>query len=386
MTDTLDRETLADLARPRTWPAISIHMPTHRTGPGVQQDPIRFKNLVRTAEESLRNAGMRLPDVDALLQPAHDLLGDTAFWRESTDGLAVFLSEDFSRIFRLDIELPERITIGKRFLIRPVLPSLDTGERFFVLAFSKKCVRLLEGTRTEVRELDLAGVPTSLADALKYDDYERQVQFHSGTPAGGGTGRRPAMFHGHGGIPDVEKTNLSRYFRMIDRGLHEFLRDDCAPLLLAGVDYLIPIYRQVNSYPHLVDVSMTGNPDEVSAAELHAEARGLLKPYLRAELERNLACFRELEGTDLVSDDLAKIVPAAHEGRVKVLFVSQAPAMYGSFDPTSARLHISVEPQPDDWDLADLAVAESLLHRGTVHAVEAIDADKATVTAAIFRY
>ncbi len=386
MTDTLDRETLAELARHQAWPAISIHLTTHRAGPDVQQDPIRFKNLVKTAEESLRNAGVRSPEIDALLRPARDLLGDTAFWREGAEGLAVFLGEDASRVFRLDVELPETVTVSERFSIRPVLPALDTGERFFVLALSKKRVRLFEGTRTEVRELDLAGVPASLADALKYDDYERQVQFHSGTPTGGGPGRRAAMFHGHGGIPDVEKSNLSRYFRMIDRGLRAFLRDDHAPLLLAGVDYLIPIYREMNSYPHLVDVSMTGNPDETSAAELHIEARRLLEPHFRVGLERDLASFGELAGTGIVSDDLAEIVSAAHEGRVKVLFVSQALAAYGSFDPASARVDINDEPLPGDWDLTDLAAAETLLHGGTIHAIDAIDAEKTAGAAAIFRY
>ncbi|MDZ4178191.1 MAG: hypothetical protein U1E29_02995 [Coriobacteriia bacterium] len=383
MIDVLDRGTLTELARHQGWPAISIQLTTHRAGPEIQQDPIRLKNLLRTAEEDLAKAGMRLPEIDALLRPARALLEDAAFWREGSDGLAVFLGEDSYRVFRLDIALPESVSVGERYAIRPVLPALNTGERFYVLALSKNHVRLLEGTRHEVHELDLTGVPASLSEALQHDEYERQVQFHSGTPASGGAGRRAAMFHGHGGLPDVEKNNLERYFRLIDRGLHEFLRDDHAPLILAGVDYLLPIYRAVNSYPHLVDVSMTGNPDETPAHALHAEARTMLEPHFRAERERDHRQLSELSGTPTVSEDLGEIVPAAHEGRVKVLFVSPHTAMYGTFDPSSSRVDVSDTPGSDDWDLAELAAAETLLHGGTIHA---FDAEEPARAAAIFRY
>lgn len=385
MTDILDRETLIELSRHVGWPAVSIHMPTHRSGPEIQQDPIRFKNLLKTATERLAGH-LRMPEIETLLAPAFRLQQDAGFWRESADGLAVFLGEDETRVFRLEIELPEAVTVAERYTIRPLLAALNTGERFFVLALSKKRVRLLEGDAAGVRELDLTGVPESLAEALKYDDFERQVQFHSRTPAAAaGRGRRAAVFHGHGGIPDVEKENVARFFRAVDRGIHELLRDDDAPLLLAGVEYLMPIYREVNSYPHLVDAALTGNPDEMTPQELHAQARDVLRPHFRAEFESDLRTWRELSGVGGASEDIREIVPAAHEGRVRVLFVSPHSTVWGAFDPSSARVDVRDEPRPDDWDLADLAAAETLLHGGVVHAVGGSPGEPESA-AAIFRY
>ncbi len=380
MTDTLDRETLTEIARHEGWPAISIHMSTHRAGPDVQQDPIRFKNLLKTAEETLHES-MRAPDIAKLLAPAYDLLGDTAFWRGSTEGLAVFVGTDDFRVFRLDVEVPESVMVAERFSIRPVLPALGVDERFYVLALSKKCVRLLEGTRHEVHELDLTGAPQSLADALKYDEYQRQVQFHSGTPAGAAGGKRAAMFHGHGGVPDVEKSNLLRYFRLIDRGMHELLRDEDAPLLLAGVDYLMPLYKEASSYANLVDVSMAGNPDELTPAELHAEARKLLEPLFRAELTRDLEKLEALLGTGAASRTLTDILPAAHEGRVDVLFVSPQRTDWGTYDAETRVVTLNGgERSAGARDLFDLAAAQTLLHGGTIHAT-----DEPPISA-IFRY
>ena len=55
---------------------------------------------------------------------------------------------------------------------------------FFVLALSQGSVRLFEGSRDGIRELDLADIPTSLRDAVGYDYEQRSLQFHTGAGAG----------------------------------------------------------------------------------------------------------------------------------------------------------------------------------------------------------
>ena len=42
---------------------VSLYMPTHRGGAEIEQDPIRWKNLLRTAEERLEKKGMRSSDI-----------------------------------------------------------------------------------------------------------------------------------------------------------------------------------------------------------------------------------------------------------------------------------------------------------------------------------
>jgi hypothetical protein len=50
----LTTDTLRELIKAHEPPCISLYQPTHRTSPDNQQDPIRYKNLVREAERSLR--------------------------------------------------------------------------------------------------------------------------------------------------------------------------------------------------------------------------------------------------------------------------------------------------------------------------------------------
>jgi hypothetical protein len=69
---------------------VSLFMPTHRAGRETEQNPIRFKNLLREAEDRLLATGLRSPDVREILKPAQRLLQESGFWRNQSHGLAVF--------------------------------------------------------------------------------------------------------------------------------------------------------------------------------------------------------------------------------------------------------------------------------------------------------
>ena len=241
---------------------ISIFMPTFRTGVESQQNQIRFRNLLRSAEEKLLSAGLRAQEVKELLEPAQALPGNVLFWRRQSDGLALFLCTDLFRYFCLPEAIQEFIVVADHFHISPLLPVLSGDKRFYILALSQKEVRLLEGTGQNFREIDLEAVPKSLEEALQYDEIEKQVRFRTGSVSGGSG---MAMVSGHGGVADDTKDNLLKYFRMIDRGLHDLLKDERAPLILAGVEYLFPLYREVNTFPHLVEEGIPGNPTGASS-------------------------------------------------------------------------------------------------------------------------
>jgi len=97
--NTLSKDELKRLAEEQAGLCVSIFMPAHRVGPETQQDPIRFRNLLRDAEERLIAEGLRVPDARKLLTPAQKLLADGFFWRHLSDGLALFLSPNVFRYY-----------------------------------------------------------------------------------------------------------------------------------------------------------------------------------------------------------------------------------------------------------------------------------------------
>ncbi|MBI4480639.1 MAG: hypothetical protein HY651_11505, partial [Acidobacteria bacterium] len=203
--------------------AISIFMPAYRAGTETLQNPIRFKNQLRQAEQRLSEMGVRAAEVRSLLEPLRSLVDNYDFWQHQSDGLAVFRSADLFRSFRLPIDFPELAVVTDRFHIKPLLGFLTADGHFFVLALSQNTVRLLECTRYKADEVPLPeAVPKSLAESLKFDDIEKHLQLHS--VGQGGEGGRTAVFHGHGTGSEEEKSRLAAYFRQIDRGLREILR------------------------------------------------------------------------------------------------------------------------------------------------------------------
>jgi hypothetical protein len=365
-------------------PCISVFMPAHRAAPENQQNPIRFKNLLGEAEPQLLASGLRTPEVEKRLKPAQELLNNRSFWQHQSDGLSVFISPQTSRYYRLPLEFDELVVVTNRFHIKPLLTLFSGNGRFYLLALSQNEIRLFQGTRFSISEVELEGVPESIDQALKYDHPEKQLQFHTRTP--GGTGDRAAMFHGHGVGTDDAKQNIFRYFRQIDKGLHNLLKEEQAPLALAGVEYLLPIYRQANTYPYLAAEGITGNPDELSAKELHGRAWSVVQPLFLKAQDEAATRYKQLVGTGLASKDLKAIVSAAYHGRVESLFVPVRIQEWGTFDADANVVHLHQDAEPDDEDLLDLAAIQTLLHEGTVYAVKSEEVPDGAVLAAVFRY
>lgn len=367
---------------------VSILLPTVRAGAEVQQNPIRFKNLLRSAEDQLTKLGLRTSDIAKLLQPATALLGDPDFWRQTGDGLAVYVAPGQTHTFRLPLSFEERVSVKPRFHVKPLFPLLSGDGRFYVLALSQKSVRLLEGTRDSVSEVDLEGVPESLAEALGTDQTVRQSEFRavgSGAPGGGSQG---PVYGGHGVGDEDAKQDILRYFHRVDRGLRELIAGKQIPLVLAGVDYLLPIYREANTHKHLIDAGITGNPDALSAKELHAKAWELVKPIFSKAQAEQAALYQELaaRADPRASNTLKDIVVGAHGGRVATLFAEMGARTWGRFNAGDGTVHVHPEMQPGDQDLLDLAVSFTFTNSGQVYVVEKGAVPGGKTIAAIFRY
>ncbi|HSL81730.1 MAG TPA: hypothetical protein VLF66_03085, partial [Thermoanaerobaculia bacterium] len=254
------------------------------------------------------------------------------------------------------------------------------------LALAQKYVRLLEATRHSVREVDLGDLPTSLNDALGYEVEETHLQFHTGTPRRTGEATRSAVFHGHGGGEDDVKLEIQKFFNLLDQGIGTVVADKQAPLVLAGVEFLFPLYRQAADYPHLVDGGVPGNPAELPNEELHERAWPLVEPHFARGREEAEGRFRELLGTGQASAQLDDVVTAAHDGRVDTLFVALGTRRWGSFDETSRKVEASDHNGPGTEDLLDLAAIQTLLKGGTVYAVPPERVPEGREVAAVYRY
>jgi len=362
---------------------VSIYMPTVKSGPEIQQNPIKFKNALRKAEKALQER-VDHKRVKRMLAPAEKLLEETRFWNQQSLGLAVHLSDGFFHTYRLAIPVQDLITIGKRFHLKPMLALLDVRARFYVLVLSQNLIQLLDCTPYSVSPMEVPSMPHDIADALR-EESEKQLQFHTGT--GSAKGGRAAAFHGQGAGKDARKDKLLRYFRTVNSHLEEVLKNQDVPLVLACVDYLFPIYQEANTYARLYSEALTGNFEEERSENVKDQAWELVKPHFQKYQEEALREFRELAHTERTSEDLRKILPASFEGRVQALFVNVGEYMWGQYDPVENQVVLHESKESGDEDLMNLAATETLRKGGSVHVVTR---DEISVSGklvfAVFRY
>jgi hypothetical protein len=386
MNDHITLEIIMALINTTDADCISLYMPTHPIGTETQQDPIRLRNLLDQAEEKLRAAGYAKMGVEERLASARQLLDDRLFWQNQAEGLALFLSSDGTQQFRLPIGVEELVVVADHFHIKPLLPLMTGDRRFYVLALSQQHLRLYEATRTTMTEVDLADIPTSVNEALPYDDLERQLQYHTGSGSQG-DGGRAAIFHGHNvGGSDDKKDALRRFFQQVDAGLMDLLGTDRAPLVIAGVDYVAALYKMVSSYPQHLEQDVTGNPDALSDDDLHDQAWEIVAPTLEAAQTRALSKYGALLAQDQASAKLDLVLQAACTGRVNTAFVNLDRQIWGVMDETSYSLRVDDEPTAENEDLIDLAARQTLAHGGEVYALSSEEMPDNAAVAAFFRY
>lgn len=385
---TISRDEIRTLLYTQADYCVSLYIPTARRGvASTQQNPIRFMNALRQAEDHLLACGLRTSEARTLLEPATHLLYHKVFWRHQSDGLAVFLTSDMShcQYYRLPLAFDELVVVTNRLHLKPLLPLLNGDGQFYVLALSQNNVRLLQCTRYSVMEVALPDIPTSLDEALQRDYATAPVQFYTCTQ-GRGSVARAAILHGYGVGNEDHKTDLLRYFQQIDRGLRTLLCDEQVPLVCAGVDYLLPIYREANTYAGLMDVGIPGNPEGSRAEELHAQAWSIVQPVFAQAQVKAEARYRRYAGTGLALNDVPAIITAACHGRVAMLFVAVGVQQWGLVNPHTGVAQLHQEASPGDADLLDVAAIQTFIHGGTVYAVAPDDVPGGAPLAAVLRY
>ncbi len=379
-----NKEDLEHLLKEKDGTKVSIYMPTLRAGRETRQNAIGFKNRLRQAEKGIQTAVPKAASVDDLLAPAKRLQRNSLFWQHQSDGLAVFLSAGTFLYYCVPLNFKEMTVVNDRFYIKPLLAVFSGEEQFYLLALSQKNTRLFEGNRYSLRPIEIKGLPKNLSQTLGYDNLEEHQQFHTRAPSRGG--RRDAIFHGHGGAADVYKVNILRFFQAVDKALHDPLGNKQLPLVLAGAEPLLPIYRKASHNPFLVAEGIPVNPDELDDENLHALAWKAVEPQFFQSREKALAAFDELSPTDRVLADLKDIVPAAHYGRVGVLFVARNAQRWGIFNSKENAVIFEPKPKPTNSDLLDLAAVRTLLNGGTVYVMEPEQLPAQGPAAAILRY
>lgn len=346
---------LSDLARISSPPCVTMYLPLDPGHPDIEANRLELKEMIRSVRSELETTTeLRRPEVVQLLVPAEELLASTR-WPLGSKGYALFGAPGLWVSTEVSIPVAPLGVVSSRFVITPLVGAVDRAEaRFYVLVVGREHTRLLRGHRFGLTEVDAPGMPHGVFDALWYEHHERHLNVHGGSHHG--ADRIVGTVHGSGSENDLRKSQLRRFLTAVNDAVVAYLRDERAPLVLAGVDYEVAQYRDVNRYPNLVATAVTGNVDQLSHAELHTRALPLAAQVLDRPRQ---VLLERLRSSALATTDLAAVLRAAREGRVEALLVRRDRLQWGTVD---ARGVIDEYPQrrPGAVELLGVAVAEAL--------------------------
>ncbi len=385
--DRIRRQDVESLLDHQEHPCVSLYLPLHPEGSDGQGqgDAILLNNLLDQAEEQLTQRGTRRPVARKLLSEMRRLPDDNAAWQLRGKSLAAFASPALTRAFRGNGLGEEAVFVDDKFHVRPLLPQVIEDDKFYLLALSQHVVRLLQGSEQGLRPLDVPQLPANLTLALNIDEVPRGSQVHSAMRGDQGQGKQAGVFHGQGGKPETVKDDMRLFVREVAGVVDRRLQRESAPLILATVAATVPIWRETSSYPYTLDAFVSGNPDHLTAVELHAKAWPLVQPALQAEREDLYQRIHEKENPR-ATFGLPVVITAALRGQVDSLFLDCSRPWWGMYDVDSDTVFVHPQPQPGDADLVEMAAVETLRHGGRVFAMRGKRSDPEAAAEALLRY
>ncbi|MFG0260870.1 MAG: hypothetical protein ACF788_00550, partial [Novipirellula sp. JB048] len=158
----LNADDLKELASITAKPCVSLLMRTHRSGREVQQGPIRLKNLLREASQKLEAADQD----DSILERLHSKINASQFWQHQGEGLAIYVTPDAYRMFRLNRSVDDQVFVGESFFIQPLIRESNAAGEYFVLALSWDEASLFRAEGTSFTMIETGELPAKFDDLV----------------------------------------------------------------------------------------------------------------------------------------------------------------------------------------------------------------------------
>jgi hypothetical protein len=380
----IPKELFTYLSTYRSGICVSIILTTHQAGVQVneQEDQLAYKNAVQQVEKILVQRNTDQHTIKKILHPAYELLKDEELWHNLKSGLAVYMADDFMKFIRLPGTVNQEILVNTSFSVMQLVPFMVRIEYFYILDISKKNCRFFRADAFGIEHIPVEELPNAVDDVVHFENKEDEKLFRMSN-----NGARATSYHGMGaGKPD-EKQHIALYLEEVDDTLWKtHLNRSNAPLLLSGIDYLIPIYKSVSDYKYIWPEALTGNHQGEDAGTLYRQAMKIMQPFFDQPLKKALEDYGNKSATSLSSENIAEIIPAAYYGRISHLFVQKDAHIWGTFREDTSELKLTDEQKNDSENLADRTVAKTIETGGAVFIMDIEQIPGSNAMAAIFRY
>ena len=364
---------LQELLKPRQGSCVSIHVKTDRKKQSTPQNRIRFKNALKTVEQSLGihsddDREAQLP----LLEPLYEMEADEDFWQQQLEGLSVFRAANELHIYKLSQDVPDLAVVADSFHVKPLIRITGDIMRYEVLCVSMEQVAMFVGDRLGLTPMELhPDVPRNMAEALGEPSHVAKLKTARQDPQGS----------------DQRDRQMTRYFRRLDQALSDHHpTTPSIPLILAALPEHHGFFHEASHNDRLIEGGIKRDPfKDMSPEELNKLAEEALSPFREKRLAELRERFTSGQAHNAGSDNLNEVARTAAFGNVAVLMIQKNHHVGGRIDPGTGEVTFQEikDPATDDVidDIAELVLKSS----GEVLVLDEPQMPSDTGIAAIYR-
>jgi len=331
----MQEQDVIQLSQLRGEPAVTVLISTHRTFPDNKRDSINLKNLVTAAEKQL----YELYDKRAvwpILEKIKEL--ETGIdHRYNLDSLVLYASENFGRVYNLPVSTTDRIIIGKRFEIRPLLKALQDVTHYYAISVSRQKIRLLEAdNETLIREIHNSDFPFQNTTYYTTD---------------------PMKLKQDAVMDDL----IKEYFNVADKRFKKYYYENPLPVVLMGDTKMLAFYQEQMDIKDIVIGTVNGSFDDTTDHEIPRQISPVLKQMKEKKQEEVQQAIAAAQSQQRLLVDLSDIYRAAVDGSADTLYVESTYFQPGTIHDGAVSLHPDQDGNHDlSYDVL-LPIIETIL-------------------------
>ena len=359
------KKTFESLVKTHGLYCISIYIPLYKSGKEQNEHlaQANLKRCLKKINEQLTEHQLSNSDISKYLAPIEELLKNSEFWRNPSEGLAIFLDKQGLKYYNLPIHFNTYFYVADHFYLLPLLPLFHENEKFYILELSQDYVQLYEANKFGYKKLSIEGfIPKKLEETVGFDYKQKNLQYRSNQ-----NGFGSSNLHGKGEGKDDAKKELQTFTKAIDKGLNKFIKTKKATLIIASISQLFDIYSQESTYPNLFKQNIAGDPEFKNKNMLHQEACVLLKDVFETRRNEKIKMLSELYNSQKTAYEVSDIIRASFNGKVNTLFVKQNEDLFGVFNNENQQIKIDSKKKLQNASLINFCAINTFLKGGEVY-------------------
>lgn len=309
-------------------PCISIVIPTHRYTRDRMQNPALIEKAIQKAKMFLANSAWPKEKI-AQLESRFDSVLENVDYIRLQEGLAIFISPNVSQIHLLPFHVKEKVVVGQKFELRDLIYYAQFLNPYFVLALSKKKVRLFKGTGRDLQEVTNNDFPRPYVEEF---EYERPAIASSASQGLKAFERDKSI---------VQEMRTKHFFKDADETLNRYLKDDTR-LFVAGVQEELANFQSISQHLGNVAGRIEGNYDFDAIHPLAEIAWKKMKEDIHDSHNQLLVKAKEDIGRNMMAEGIVNVWRAAALGLGLTLLLEKDYQVLAYYHPENdAEIHLT---------------------------------------------